>query len=83
MADAIREVKIDRKDPDIRVPQLSWFSDCQRFLKDKEWEDKNLFEVEPVLDTESAVQKKSWENEGYKDGMHFKFIEKEINNNVA
>ena len=68
VADAIREVKIDRKDPDIRVPQLSWFSDCQRFLKNKEWAKKNLFEVEPPLTTDSEIQKKHWENEGYKDG---------------
>jgi len=83
VADAIREVKIDRKDPDIRVPQLSWFSDCQKFIKNREWENKNLFEVEPVLNTDSDVQKKSWENEGYKQALHFKFIEKEINYNVA
>lgn len=83
VADAIRTVKMDLKDPNIQVPQLSWLSDCQRFLKNREWESKNLFEVEPVLDTDSQIQKKQWENDGYTEGLHFKFLKKELNENVA
>jgi len=83
IANATRVVKMDRKDPEIRVPDLTWFSDCQRFLRDREWYEKNLHEVEPALSTDLDIQKKTWEEEGFKQGLHFKFIKKEINYNVA
>jgi hypothetical protein len=83
VADAIKVVKTDRKDSGIQVPNLSWFSDCQRFLKNREWESKNIFPVESALDTDSQLQKKQWENEGYIEGLHFKFIKKEVHSNVV
>ncbi len=74
---------MDLKDPNINIPNLSWLSDCHRFLRDREWESKNIFDVEPVLSTESELQKKEWENVDYVEGLHFKFKNGEVDENVA